>query len=98
MRRTLTFEKTPTTFDLVLDRLATDEEATAFMDRGFAIFSGNFDVVIKNLSTRCEQRVVNVLARDDDGYDNIQWRYLDDMPDLEMFLNNALLECEEEEI
>ena len=92
MRRTLTIEK-GMTFDRVLDRLAGDREAADFVDRGFAILSG--ENVVMDLAAQVGDDVINVLARDDS---DIEWRYLDDMPDIEAFLEKALLDCEQEEI
>jgi len=101
MRRTLVFDDdAPATFDRVLDRLSTDKEAADFMDRGFAILSGKNDEVVRDLGEIVRDGVINVLARDDDNFADIEWRHLDDMPDLEAFLERALLssEIEEEEI
>ena len=99
MRRTLVFDA-PATFDRALDRLALDREAADFMDRGFAILSGKNDEVVRDLGETVRDGVINVLARDDDNFADIEWRHLDDMPDLEAFLERALLssEIEEEEI
>jgi len=96
MRRTLVFD-TKATFDRVLDRLSTDKEAADFMDRGFAILSGKNDEVVRDLNESVRDGVINVLARDDDNFADIEWRHLDDMPDLEAFLEHALLSATEEE-
>ena len=92
--RIMKFEKRPA-FDRVLDRIALDSEAADFVDRGFAIMSGKN--VVMDLAAQVGDDAINVLARDDS---DIEWRYLDDMPDigLEAFLEKALLDCEQEEI